>query len=186
MDLDSLTLKFNSNPFSLDTDIDDKNILKTAYPVLSEINNASSKSFSSAMNVSACGFSQSSLPSLPNFLGLDSSSSHVNLPSSCDDDSILSSLPESPSTIFNTLQRQGLQSDGDFDNIIEAPPENNPAFINNNGVNITTISISNDDINSTKITVDTNEGEPQMYIIDTSSLTAVQNCNNVNVLPSLL
>ncbi|KAK6973439.1 hypothetical protein BgiMline_024648 [Biomphalaria glabrata] len=102
------------------------------------------------------------LTSLPNFLGLE------NIGSS----SISSSLIDSQEVV-NILQglAPGINSS-------DIKIENN--LPEEQGLNVTTISILNDDEHSTKILVDSHRGQQQKYVIKTADLTQ-ENCSQFHL-----
>ena len=103
------------------------------------------------------------LNSLPNFLGLENSTPPLinTILEKQSLDMLESPISSLPSSEQHTLVKNEFSSESQ-------PPI--PSNLSTSDINITTISISNDDENATKILVNTNQGEPQMYVINTAGL----------------
>ncbi|XP_035824936.1 zinc finger protein 143 isoform X2 [Aplysia californica] len=115
--------------------------------------------------------SELNLNSLPNFLGLDNGSSNPSISTLLDgqsinllDSSSVSSVPPDQALIKTEYlqQPQGVSTD-----------------LTGSDISVTTISISNDDKNATKIMVNTNQGQPQMYVINTTNLSSSESTKSM-------
>ncbi|GFN96200.1 Zinc finger protein zxdc-like [Plakobranchus ocellatus] len=151
-----------------------------ANPVSLAINkNVDTGTFSSVSDVT----NDITLNQLPNFLGLDvytSSNSLTSESSVALNDNAASLLEpmELPSTATNKPMEQINQI-----SFTSKTTENHTGHniaLGNKNLNITTISISNDDDYATKIFVDTHEGQQQMYVINAEELSQLQNPPSVS------
>ncbi|KAH9494989.1 hypothetical protein Btru_018329 [Bulinus truncatus] len=111
------------------------------------------------------------LSSLPNFLGLENITNPSLNSDFIDSQTVVNILQGlSPSVNSPNNKNDGCQSEFSQDHSLQRNP----------GLNITTISISNDEENSTKILVDSHQGQQQMYVIKTTDLNQ-PNCSDVNL-----
>lgn len=107
------------------------------------------------------------LNQLPNFLGLD-----VYAPTN----SLSKEIPINLG--LNQLESTGatpvFQSINQRNELLGVRKTTENIELENQNLNVTTISISNDDEFATKILVDTHEGQQQMYVINTADLNQLQ------------
>ncbi|GFS12998.1 zinc finger protein ZXDC-like, partial [Elysia marginata] len=119
------------------------------------------------------------LSQLPNFLGLDACtpahSLEKGMPTALSTDSTLNLLD----TMGETTALQHMEQTNEI--LGPDTTENIELDISNKqNLNVTTISISNDDQYATKILVNTHEGQQQMYVINATDLNQLQNGSSCN------
>ena len=118
------------------------------------------------------------LNQLPNFLGLDTYTSTKDTSSALNSNSALNLLDTMGQTpvLQNIEQRKEISGDSKITEDIGLDIDTKQ------NLNVTTISISNDDEYATKILVDTHGCRQQMYVINTADLNQLQNgTSNPNI-----